>query len=227
MGHARTSPQDWFKRLVFELGAGYYANKLAAGPEAELRREFAGWLGCRPGARILDVGCGPGHLALLLARGGCQVTGVDRGRRLLLLAHRQAVREGLSVTFVRASADMLPFSDGTFDCTIATTVIYFVARPERCLQEMTRVTRGGGVVATLDPHASMSVTAMRAYCRQEALPSADARKLLAWAGAAQWNRRFDEPSLRGLLEGAGLANLHLERRLGGMAWFARGINSRS
>jgi ubiquinone/menaquinone biosynthesis C-methylase UbiE len=212
---------------MFELGARYYAKKLAAGPEAELRREFAGWVGCHPSARVLDVGCGPGHLALLLARGGCQVTGVDRGRRLLVLARDQAARGGLQVSFARASADMLPFPDVTFDCTLATTVIYFVARPERCLQEMTRVTRSGGVVATLDPHASMSVAAMRAYCRQEALPSADARKLLAWAGAAQWNRRFDEPSLRGLLEGAGLANLHLERRLGGMVWFARGINLRS
>ena len=227
MAHARKSPQDWFKWLLFELGAEYYAGKLATGPEAELRREFADWVGCRPGACVLDVGCGPGHLALLLARRGCRVTGVDRGRRLLRLASHQVEREGLPVRLLRASADELPFRGGAFDCTLATTVIYFVAHPEACLQEMARVTCAGGVVATLDPHASMSVATMGAYCRQENLSSEDTRKLLAWATAARLNRRFDEPALRGLLEGAGLTDLHLERRLGGMAWFARGIISRS
>ena len=32
--------RDPFKRILFELGAGYYARKLATGPEADIRREF-------------------------------------------------------------------------------------------------------------------------------------------------------------------------------------------
>lgn len=216
------SPRDWLKWLLFELGASYYARKLATGPEAELRREFAEFVAPSPGTRVLDVGCGPGHLARWLARRGCQVTGVDRGWRLVRIARRLAAREGLSVRFERAPAERLPFADAAFDLTLATTVIYWVERPEAVLGEMVRVTRTGGAVATLDPHASMSVASVRAYCESKRLNRQDTRKLVAWAHASEHSRRFAEDELRNLLAGAGLAALHLERRTGGLVWFARG-----
>jgi ubiquinone/menaquinone biosynthesis C-methylase UbiE len=216
------SPSDWLKWLIFEIGAGYYARKLATGPEAELRREFADFLQLKPGERVLDVGCGPGHLARLLALRGCRVTGVDRGRRLLRIARRWAAREGAALEFRQAPADQLPFPDGTFDCTLATTVLYFVADAEAALREIVRVTRPGGAVATLDPHASMSIPAAHEYCRRQNLNSQDTRKLLAWAAAAELNRRFEETELCGLLESAGLTEVQMERRLGGLVWFARG-----
>ena len=216
-------PRDWLKWLLFELGAGYYARKLATGPEADLRHEFADFLALAPGARVLDVGCGPGHLARLLARRGGQVTGVDRGRRLLRIARRLAAREGLPIAFEHKPAGRLPFADGTFDLTVATTVIYFVAEPEAVLREMVRVTRQGGIVATLDPHASMSAASMRAYCRRKGLGREDARKLTLWARTAEFNRRFEEGELRNLLTRVGLVSLHLERRMEGLVWFARGF----
>lgn len=211
------------KWLAFELGAGYYTRKLATGPEADLRWEFARFLDCRAGVRVLDVGCGPGHLSRMLAREGCRVTGVDRSRRILRIARNLAGDEGLAVEFLRASAEQLPFADRTFDVTFATTVVYFVARPERVAREMARVTRPGGALATLDPHASMSVASVRAYSRAEQLSREDARKLVAWARAAELNRRFEEQELRDLLEQAGWRELVLERRMGGLVWFARGL----
>lgn len=216
------SPRDWLKWLLFELGAGYYARKLATGPEADLRREFADFLSPLPGTCVLDVGCGPGHLARWLARRGCQVTGVDRGWRLIRIARRLATREGVPVRFERAPGEQLPFADAAFDLALATTVIYWVQRPEAVLREMVRVTRPGGGVATLDPHASMSVASVRAYCESRRLNWQDARKLVAWAHASERCRRFTEDELRGLLGGAGLTELHLQRRMAGLVWFARG-----
>lgn len=215
--------RDALKWLLFELGAGYYARKLATGAEADLRREFADWVGTAAGARVLDVGCGPGHLARWMAARGCLVTGADRGWRLLRIARRLAAWEGVAVRFERASAERLPFPDAAFDLALATTVIYWVERPEAVLREMVRVTCPGGAVATLDPHASMSVESMRAYCDRNRFGRQDTRKLVAWAHASERSRRFDETALRGLLGGAGLAQLHLERRLGGLVWFARGV----
>ncbi len=223
MAPASQSPNDWLKWLIFEIGAGYYARKLAAGPEAELRREFADFLQLAPGKRVLDVGCGPGHLARLLAQRGCRVTGVDRGWRLLRIARRWAARERVTVEFRHAPADQLPFADAAFDCTLATTVLYFVADAQAVLREMVRVTRSGGTVAILDPHASMSVPAVHEYCRHQTLNSKDTRKLLAWAAAAELNRRFEEFELRSLLESAGVTGAQMERRMGGLVWFARGI----
>ncbi len=220
------SPRDWFRWFLFEIGAGYYTNKLASGPEAELRAEFAEWLAPAAGTCVLDVGCGPGHLARQFARRGCRVTGVDRGRRLLRLARRGSAQatEGnaCSIEFHGAPAERLPFPDNAFDLTTATTVIYFVAQPAIVLREMVRVTRPGGMVATLDPHASMDRRSVRDYCERRRFGPQDTRKLLTWAIASERCLRFEERELRDLLAAAGLASLELERRMAGLVWFARG-----
>jgi ubiquinone/menaquinone biosynthesis C-methylase UbiE len=220
------SPRDWFRWFLFEIGASYYTEKLASGPEAELRAEFAEWLSPAAGARVLDVGCGPGHLARLFARRGCRVTGVDRGRRLLRLARRwpSQASEGAtsSIEFHRAPAERLPFPDNSFDLATASTVVYFVAKPAAVMREMVRVTRPGGIVATLDPHASMDRRSIRDYCERSRLGLQDTRKLLTWAIASERCLRFEEHELRALLADAGLASIELERRMAGLVWFARG-----
>jgi ubiquinone/menaquinone biosynthesis C-methylase UbiE len=220
------SPRDWFRWFLFEIGAGYYTNKLASGPEAELRAEFAEWLAPSAGARVLDVGCGPGHLARLFAHRGCHVAGVDRGRRLLRFARRWAAQgretDARSIEFHRAAAERLPFPDNNFDLVTATTVVYFVAKPAAVLREMVRVTRPGGMVAMLDPHASMDRCSVREYCERRRLGPQDTRKLLTWAIASERCLRFEEHELRALLAAAGLASIELERRMAGLVWFARG-----
>lgn len=226
--------RDPFKWLLFELGAGYYARKLATGPEAELRREFLeskvlpaaeahehAHKGTRP-FRVLDVGCGPAHVARALAQQGCDVTGVDRSPRLLHIARKLAARQRVRLRLERATSDNLPFADAAFDCTLATGVIYWVEHHEKTLREMVRVTRPGGLVVSLDPHASMSLLGMRDYSAKHSLSRRDSRKLAAWATAASFNRRFEEAELSGLFVSAGLTNLVLERRLGGMVWFSKG-----
>jgi ubiquinone/menaquinone biosynthesis C-methylase UbiE len=219
------SPRDWFRWFLFEIGASYYTEKLATGPEAELRAEFAEWLSPRPNVRVLDVGCGPGHLAREFARRGCRVTGVDRGRSLLRRARRLAAQDpetsAGSIQFQLAPAERLPFSENSFDLATATTVIYFVAQPAAVLHEMVRVTRPGGLVAMLDPHVSLGRRSMRDYCERRHLSGQDTRKLLTWAIASEQCLRFEESELRSLLAAAGLESIELERRMGGLVWFAR------
>src|ERR1700721_29985 len=108
--------RDPIKRLLFEVGAGYYARKLATGPEADLRREFLRSLqlpasGNGHGTiRVLEVGCGPRHVARLLAHGGYDVTAVDRSRSLLRIARKLATRERTSVRFHLSPVEKLPFA---------------------------------------------------------------------------------------------------------------------
>lgn len=229
MNPQRAPARDFLKWLLFELGAGYYARKLASGPEADLRADFAGFFlpanslpsGAPP--HVLDVGCGPGHLARLLARRNCRVTALDRSKRLLRSARRWAEREGVSVNFQNSNADTLPFPNNSFDASCATTVIYFVENPLQVLREMVRVTRPGGVVAALDPASTMSVASMREYGLRHYLTARDRRKLNAWAVAAQFNRRFADSELTSLLESAGLVHCELRPRLDGLVWFSRGF----
>ncbi|MFZ3333130.1 MAG: class I SAM-dependent methyltransferase [Candidatus Acidiferrales bacterium] len=220
--------RDPFKQLLFELGAGYYARKLATGPEADIRRDFVDSLQLPPSGnghgtlRVLDVGCGPGHVARGLAQSGYAVTAVDRSWSLLRIAKRLALHEGSSVEFHRSPVEKLPFPDASFDCCYATGVVYWVENLAATLREMVRVTRGAGTVASLDPHASMSVSRVLAHARENRMSAGDTRKLMAWATSAQCNRRFEEGQLRRLLTDAGLESLTLEQRLGGMVWFWRG-----
>ncbi len=139
------------------------------------------------------------------------------------IAKRWTRREGLSIRFERSPGEKLPFADHTFDGAFTTGVIYFVEYPLRILREMARVIRPGGFIASLDPHESMSLSMARNYAREKRLSSRDTRKLVAWAIAAEMNRRFKEAELRGLLAKAGLSNVTLERRMGGMVWFSRGV----
>jgi SAM-dependent methyltransferase len=56
----------------------------------------------KPGARVLDLCCGPGRFSVELARRGFKVTGVDRTALYLAEARRRAKREKLDVEFVRS-----------------------------------------------------------------------------------------------------------------------------
>jgi ubiquinone/menaquinone biosynthesis C-methylase UbiE len=220
--------RDPFKRFLFEVGADYYARKLATGPEADIRREFVAALALPPAAlnshlKFLDVGCGPGHVARMLAESGYNVTGVDRSHSLLRIARRLASKLASAnrLAFHHSTTERLPFDAAAFDITYATGVIYWVEHLPETLREIVRVTRPNGVVAFLDPHASMSIANARVYSERHSLSRRDTRKMVAWATSARFNRRFEESELRRALADAGLEQVHLERRLDGMVWFTR------
>lgn len=67
---------------------------------------------------ILDLGCGTGGHALVLARRGYSVTGVDRSSRMVSIAREKARREGLSIEFVESDIRELSLNR-SFDAVIA------------------------------------------------------------------------------------------------------------
>jgi SAM-dependent methyltransferase len=110
-----------------------------------LSQQFADLAGVDAGQHVLDVGCGPGILtAELVARlGPTAVSAVDPSEPFVAAA--RARHPGVDVR--HASAELLPFTDGAFDATLAQLVVHFMADPVAGLAEMARVTRRGGVVA--------------------------------------------------------------------------------
>jgi SAM-dependent methyltransferase len=92
-------------------------------------RQAAALLGVEPGARVLDLGCGPGRHSLELARLGYRVTGVDRTVSYLAHARQRAAEAGLDIEWVQAS--MLEFQrQAAFDgaLNILTSFGYFADR---------------------------------------------------------------------------------------------------
>lgn len=101
-----------------------------------------------PSARILEVGCGPGHLSMALARDHrLDVTGLDLDPAMIARAKANADRAGAASkmpTFVVGDVAALPFSDGTFDLVVSTFSMHHWSDPTAGLDDIARVLRPGG-----------------------------------------------------------------------------------
>src|SRR5262245_59789757 len=109
--------------------------------------EFLDRLPLRGGDRLLDVACGSGQLALLAARKGARVAGVDIATNWIDAARGRAASEGLTVQFDEGDAEELPHPDETFDIVATIFGAMFAPRPERVAHELVRVCRSGGTIA--------------------------------------------------------------------------------
>jgi SAM-dependent methyltransferase len=104
----------------------------------------------RASERVLDVGCGAGAVARLVAvRLGetARIDAVDVNGYLLAEARTLAAAEGLGprIRFATGSAEALPFPDATFDCVLSVTVLE-ECDADRAIAEMVRVARPGARV---------------------------------------------------------------------------------
>jgi ubiquinone/menaquinone biosynthesis C-methylase UbiE len=93
---------------------------------------------------VLEIGCGMGTHASLLARSGARFTTIDLTERAVETKRRRFELFGLSGRIERADAEDLPFADASFDFVWSWGVIHHSSRFERCLAEAARVLRPGG-----------------------------------------------------------------------------------
>jgi SAM-dependent methyltransferase len=98
------------------------------------------------GARVLEVGCGPGHLSIRLARQhGLDVTGLDLDPAMIERARANADQAGdgdeRRPSFLVGDVASLPFPDGSFDLVISTFSMHHWADPAAGLAEIGRVLR--------------------------------------------------------------------------------------
>ncbi len=104
----------WFEPVADHLGSAYLRYSFTKGTRREV--DFlVGVLDLAPGARILDVGCGPGRHALDLAGRGFEVHGVDISQRFVDLARVDAPT---NASFERLDATRMTF-DAEFDAAIS------------------------------------------------------------------------------------------------------------
>jgi SAM-dependent methyltransferase len=101
--------------------------------------------GCEPiaGASVLDVGCGPGHYAIELARRGAgRVVGVDFADGMIELARRQAAAAGVADGCEFSVGDFNQFGAGeTFDYALMMGFMDYVAEPAPLIRKLVALTR--------------------------------------------------------------------------------------
>lgn len=151
-----TAAQAGFSNVDANRDAGDLVDYLALAAKHLGERRRAGYemLHLRPGAAVLDVGCGAGEVCVeLAARVGPsgRVAGIDPSDTMLAAARRAAEAARAPIELHVASVYALPFPDGTFDAVRAERVFQHLEDPEAGLREMLRVTRVGGRVLVFDP----------------------------------------------------------------------------
>ncbi|HUO35961.1 MAG TPA: bifunctional demethylmenaquinone methyltransferase/2-methoxy-6-polyprenyl-1,4-benzoquinol methylase UbiE [Candidatus Acidoferrum sp.] len=133
----------------------------------------------RPEARVLDLCCGTGDLALALERGRKRfssaaarerraVTGSDFAQPMLDRAKEKAERGHARVEFAAADALRLPFADGQFDLVTAAFGFRNLANYDEGLREFARVLKQGGELGILEftePSSGILAGVFRFYFR--------------------------------------------------------------
>jgi ubiquinone/menaquinone biosynthesis C-methylase UbiE len=116
----------------------------------------------QPGQTVLDLGSGPGHLALELARrvgAGGHVHGVDINAEFVARARARAEAAGLAdrVTFHQVTGERLPLDDASVDRVICKNVLEYVPDLDATLRELRRVQPEGALIHAIDSDWSFVV----------------------------------------------------------------------
>jgi trans-aconitate methyltransferase len=96
-------------------------------------------LEAKPGERILDLGCGTGHLTAKIAANGSQVTGIDQSAEMIQEA--RAAYPALRFEVMDARDLSLP---ETFHAVFSNATLHWIKEPERAVEGIARVLRPGG-----------------------------------------------------------------------------------
>ena len=144
-------------RDLFESVAPRYDqlnDLLSLGLHRLWKRQAVAWLAPRPGQQLLDLCCGTGDLALLLAakvRPGGMVLGLDAAAAPLQLARRRAARQPwLPLRWQQGDALATELQDACMDGATMAYGLRNLADPAAGLGELRRLLRPGGRAAVLD-----------------------------------------------------------------------------
>jgi demethylmenaquinone methyltransferase / 2-methoxy-6-polyprenyl-1,4-benzoquinol methylase len=154
--HTFSRQHDGFAQQLFDGLPSRYdrlAEVLSFGQNRRWRRAMVDAVVPWWPTTVLDVATGPAGVALqLAARTRARVTGVDVTPEMLLEGAANVARSQQAgrVDLVLARAEQLPFPDAEFDALTFTYLMRYVESPTATLEELVRVVKPGGVIASLE-----------------------------------------------------------------------------
>jgi demethylmenaquinone methyltransferase / 2-methoxy-6-polyprenyl-1,4-benzoquinol methylase len=221
--------REMFERIAprYDLLNHLLSLRLDVAWRRRVARRYRGLL-ARPDARVLDLCCGTGDLALLLARQagavGAKVIGADFSEAMVGRARTKSEKfaAGKRLAFLEADALALPFAGQSFDLVAAAFGFRNLANYAVGLAEIYRVLRPGGEAAILefaDPKGTLSSRLVHFYFHRVlpgigAVISGDTQ---AYGYLPMSVSRYPDPqAIATLLSGAGFSPVRFERWMGGL-----------
>jgi ubiquinone/menaquinone biosynthesis C-methylase UbiE len=154
--------------------------------------------------RVLDIGAGPGDIAISIAKKapGLTVTAIDLGEHMLALARQNVESSGLGhrVEIMQADAKETGFGTGSFDVIVSNSLVHHIPEPLEFFREVRRLARPGAALYVKDLHRPETTEEL------EALVATYAR------GCSPYQRRLFADSLHAALTTTEV--LSICRRLG-------------
>jgi SAM-dependent methyltransferase len=96
------------------------------------------------GERVIDLACGTGNAAIVAARHGAHVVGIDNAPRLLTVATQRAREAGVRLDLREGDLHELPVESGWADVALSSFGVVFAADPATALGEIRRALRPAG-----------------------------------------------------------------------------------
>jgi len=137
-------------RDIFDGQASYYAQERGQSPWFNAQLKIAFEMLASERGLLLALGCAAGAEVEPLQARGFRVVGIDYSPEMIRLAQQRfGGLEGVS--FCRSDAESLPFAAGSFDQVVCLGLFEYLSTYERCLGEIFRVLRPGGVAIVSVP----------------------------------------------------------------------------
>jgi ubiquinone/menaquinone biosynthesis methyltransferase len=212
-----------YNRRMFHVIADRYdliTVVLSYGLDRRWKRRLASLAEVRPGQRAVDLACGTGDIALLLAERGACVTGIDLTPRMLHLAREKDRQRVLRL----AAGDMsrLPLAAASADLVTAGYGLRNVPSLDLALREIVRVLAPGGRFVALDFNRPSNRAVEACYLGYLAAVGSALGLLLHGDAdtyryiAASLRRYPGAPAVAGMMRAAGFADVRWLPLLGGL-----------
>ncbi|MBY9007063.1 MAG: class I SAM-dependent methyltransferase [Candidatus Lokiarchaeota archaeon] len=113
--------------------------------------KFRNLIGLLDGKKILDIGCGRGHISFYLAREGANVIGIDLSESLIDHCKQEAEKLKLNLEFKIMNAQIPDFEDQTFDIIIGSRAIHHLPNLDIFFKECKRLLKKKGYIVFIEP----------------------------------------------------------------------------
>lgn len=155
MTNPTTSGRDFKPALRFDFLTGLFDPVVAATTrERTFKRRAIARLALQPGARLLDLGCGTGTLALMAhaEQPGATIAGLDADPAILERARAKTAAAGAPIALHEGFSNQLPFEDERFDAVVSTLFFHHLSDDDKRVTaaEVLRVLAPGGRVVVAD-----------------------------------------------------------------------------